>query len=582
MSKPTTLPLSSKAASIWILGLFVATLALTQQFPSQQRGLAAETAYQIGVVDNVNLFNGGLTVQIPLGPTYPVSPNLSFGLTASYSSNGWDYEDEMCNANGELIFYDRSVESKHTNAGFGWRVILGKIVTNTPFDTGITYISADGGEHGFYDELHPGTGSTGNVWYTNDSTYLRLRYRTAGACTASPGGSSDCYQIEFPNGTRHEFHDFGTGTAEEPEWLLTQMTDRFAANHFVRIDYSTANQWRISDSHGRSHTVRFAGGRVDTVEVERFDTSAKAVYDFVTEPRTIGVRNLPFTPGCDGGLPPTSVSVPMLTQLTLPDGSAYTMDYLSSWNPPDLLSGGLSSMRLPTGGGFEWTYIDVNFVSQGPELFGEFVGTSFGVATKEIFTVAGDASTREGGWTYTYTRDMNGTPSDPPVPCFHTVTVTDPLDHTTVNYFDSASSGFSRWQYGLPFRRCDGDGNDVSGSPPYLSQEIYDGDVAEGTKLRSIYVVYDSDGRDAGFQQEKNHRLRLRRTVYHDDGDRFKQIEFSDFDGLGHYRNTLTTGNFEGSESRSSRTVYNEDNRTLDIDPETTIRGFWARSTNAP
>lgn len=85
---------------LWILPLLAALLATSgaqpasaQQVPNQQRGLSADTAYQVGDIDFVNLFNGGLTLRIPLGQTYPVGPNLSYGLSLSYSSNGWDYEE---------------------------------------------------------------------------------------------------------------------------------------------------------------------------------------------------------------------------------------------------------------------------------------------------------------------------------------------------------------------------------------------------------------------------------------------------------------------------------------------------------
>ncbi len=130
---------------------WIATLALTaasvtaQQYPSQQRGLSADTAYQVGAIDQVNLFNGGLTLRIPLGPSYPVGPNLTFGLSLSYSSVGWDYEEDVgCIDDGTLHRYVLPFESPHTNAGFGWRLVLGKIVNaeNSPAD--LKYVSGDG------------------------------------------------------------------------------------------------------------------------------------------------------------------------------------------------------------------------------------------------------------------------------------------------------------------------------------------------------------------------------------------------------------------------------------------------------
>ena len=54
---------------------------------------------------------------------------------------------------------------------------------------------------------------------------------------------------------------------------------------------------------------------------------------------------------------------------------------------------------------------------------------------------------------------------------------------------------------------------------------------------------------------------------------RFKQTELSDFDSLGQYRQTLATGNFSGSESRTVETIYNPGSGTLVIDPETSTAG---------
>ncbi|MCP3937680.1 MAG: RHS repeat protein, partial [Actinomycetia bacterium] len=542
-----------------------------QQYPSQQRGLSADTAYQVGVIDNVNLFNGGLTLQIPIGPTYPVGPNLSFSLSLSYSSVGWDYEEDVeCfdPVGGMQHNYDLPIESPHSNAGFGWRIVLGKIVDADTTLGALKYISGDGGEHGFYEELHPGypaAGSQPGTTFTNDSTYLRMRYYSAaaGVCTTVTGGSADCRQIEFPNGTIHEFHDFSAVPAE-PEWLVTRMMDRFDHANWVAIDYSTEDQWQISDSHGRSHTVAFSGGRISQVQLEGFDAETPE-YTVTQVPTTLDRHQYLFQPPC---AEPDTITAPLLTQLTLPDGTAYKMSYITT-SVGTNLSGGIERLRLPTGGEFAWSYTAIDFVSQDPQLNGpDFARTAYGVDTKEIFTTFDDAGSKIGEWSYDYVSVGNpSAPGDPPiVPCFHTTTVTDPLGNTTVHYFDSAD--VSPWQYGLPFRRCD----DVGGllTDPFPSQEIYEGDPDSGTKLRTIFVEYGSDGVLGGLHQEKNHRLTLRKTVYHDaDMDRQKQVAFSDFDGLGHFRTAVTTGDFAGTESRTVEIDYNPDNMTLVVDPDT-------------
>ena len=555
----------------------LATMALlaasgsAQQYPSQQRGLSADTAYQTGAIDNVNLFNGAMTLQIPIGPTYPVGPNLSFRLSLSYSSVGWDYqEDVMCfdPKKGMMHTYILPIESPHANAGFGWRLVLGKIVDAETTAGALKYISSDGGEHGFYDDLHPDYPNPpqANTTFSHDSTYLRMRYYPSGSmtCTAAPGGSLDCRQIELPDGTIHEFHDFST-VPGEPEWLVTRMMDRFDTANWVAIDYSTANEWNISDSHGRAHKVLFSGGRVSQIRLAAFNTATPATYTLTQTVATLDRLQYLDRPPCAD--PPT-ITAPLLTQLTLPDGSAYAMSYLTS-TLGDRLSGGIDSLRLPTGGELAWSYEPIDFISQDPQENGpDYVRTAYGVDVKEMFTTFDLPSSKIGEWSYDYVSIGNpSAPGDPMiVPCFHTTTVTDPLGNTTVHYFDSAD--VSPWQYGLPFRRCDDQGNFVTA--PYPSQEIYQGDPATGTKLRSVFVEYGSDGVLGGLHQEKNHRLTLRKVVYHDaDTDREKQVAYSDFDGLGHFRTMVATGDFVAGDSRTMTTEYNSANGELVVDPDT-------------
>jgi len=152
------------------------------------------------------------------------------------------------------------------------------------------------------------------------------------------------------------------------------------------------------------------------------------------------------------------------------------------------------------------------------------------------------------------------------VSCSHKTTVRDPHGNETVNYFASSDSRHL-WSYGLPFTRCGSGVYDPAG--PFLSQEIYEGTAATGTKLRSIYVEYGSDGPGGGEQQEKNHRLRYRKVVYHDDGDRFREVELSDFDGLGNFRQAVVRADFSMADDRTQRTEYNPSRGTLVIDPET-------------
>ena len=81
---------------LFLFTLLLALPAAAQQFPAQQRGLSADTAYQAGEIDQVNLFNGNLSLSLPLGQPYPVGPSFSLGFSLRYNSTVWDYDEAEC------------------------------------------------------------------------------------------------------------------------------------------------------------------------------------------------------------------------------------------------------------------------------------------------------------------------------------------------------------------------------------------------------------------------------------------------------------------------------------------------------
>jgi hypothetical protein len=160
-----------------------------------------------------------------------------------------------------------------------------------------------------------------------------------------------------------------------------------------------------------------------------------------------------------------------------------------------------------------------------------------------------------GRWLYEQKGEGDRPPSQPPVGLagedpawFDEVTtwVTDPLGHQTVHYFPSKGK-LSR---GLPFTPFL---TDASGTR-FLSREIFDGPAATAPRLRSEYVRYEADEPP---KFTENPRRVSQRTVYHDDGDRFADLDLTDFDGLGHYRRSTTGGNFPSGNVRTTFTAFN-------------------------
>ena len=55
--------------------------AAADPHPNTQGGVDVAQGLQLGDVDSVNLFNGALTVAVPIGIRFPVNGNFSYQLT---------------------------------------------------------------------------------------------------------------------------------------------------------------------------------------------------------------------------------------------------------------------------------------------------------------------------------------------------------------------------------------------------------------------------------------------------------------------------------------------------------------------
>src|SRR6185295_3338102 len=150
-----------------------------------------------------------------------------------------------------------------------------------------------------------------------------------------------------------------------------------------------------------------------------------------------------------------------------------------------------------------------------------------------------------------------------------TTTVRTPAGDETVFHFVATGNA---WDYGLPYSPIEPKSDGLS-----LSEEIYKGLVTDGNKVRSVYTRYEADpvitaGYNYGDLRDANRRMAARKTVYHDDGGTFTRVDYSNYDGLGHYRNQVTSGNFFPANittSRTSSTDYNPRRGRYDFNPDT-------------
>lgn len=497
------------------------------------------------------------------------------------------------------------------------------------------YVSPDGAEHSFYVRLHEsdapeagdGDPRTDTVTYTRDGSYLRMR-------------TLDGVErlIEFPDGQVHHFRDYGP--AGRPDWRLTKMRDQFT-NYvnvaYVDVDADGRDDWQLTDSVGRVQTVFFSKPTADyqpvvtKVELTAFDPTpgdagdnAPAAYNFGYDVRQI-YRAAPHVP--DYPAYPQQITVPFLTSVWLPDGSKYDMPLQPSnpaFSPSYDLDGSQSALKsrgiirgltLPTGGRVEWEY-------KGPEIpttdaegnrlwYGYPIASSaraykrasVGVRRRKVIE---GASTHY--WTYDPKPERQLTTADDP-DCYTTTTdpkcaprefvnkVTTPEGHYTLHYFSfyplpgygHAGRSLTDWHiadYGLPVTKYpEKTINDAKGQPLFLSEQVFEKVGTAYNLVRSHYRRYETDtvpvNDGYGSVVETNRRLVAERTVYHDDdGDgavKFAETQYSQFDGLGHYRRVETFGNFnidaagnpKPDNQRVGRTNYNPARGTYLINPAT-------------
>lgn len=533
--------------------LLPVSLAMAQQHPNDATGFSPGRTYDMGDVDSVNLFNGNLGVRVPLGQRYPVGPGLDFGLTLVYTSAPWDFDGLVDPVDPSVEWTQASV--KPTTAGLGWDLNLGRIVPlrhGEPIDDSpiyMTYESPDGGVHRFYSTLHPdgSVPSPGEVGYTRDGTYLRLRSVNGG------------FELDFPNGNVHEFDASGR---------LTWMRGIDPSN-YVSICYESCNQppavpgWLITDSQGRRHEVHFANGLVQTVKLEKFG-GGFAVYQLSYAQDQLINRPCPANYAGD-----KTVTVDFLTSVLQPDGS--------SWQPGDGAVSGyetqhpwgsgvgcsygglMKRLRLPTRGKVEWAYQLYHFPNDTKR---SYFNTSPGVATRTL--VDRDGSTL-GTWTYlTDLNQMPGTSAEESEELVNTVRA--PNGDETKHYFSVyprtvESNGWRLGDYGLPFTR------QFSSNQKFLSTQAYE-KVPSGALVlrRSTYVSYDIDegtvivlgNNDREDLTNRNRRLKDTRTVYHEEGGgtSAREVSFSGWDGFGHFETEAVSGTFPSGGSRTITVDY--------------------------
>lgn len=578
-------------AALLLVATLAAVSALAQTHPNLEKGFAADKMYQFGDVDHVNLFNGNLTLTVPLGAASPVAGKISIAPVLVYNSKLWDSNTVMDYSVPEQQKLVKTPTST-SNTGLGWQLSFGRLLEGSTTGGGLradhdgdilttngfTYWSPDGGDHHFDASLHGEVDSADQHQYTHDGTYLRLTKVEA---------EQLCY-VESPDGIVREFSSWTDGS--RLRWRITKIRD--ALGNYLTFDYSTALQWTITDQFGRQTYVHFVA--VSDGQVYSSTPAYQTYIDYVDVPAPATgeppiVRraryNFSYTfkwvdngycmsdgPSVKSG--PYQYKLPILDAVTLPDGSGWQFTYNTAGDTANDASRGtcfggvLLSATLPTRGVMSWTFAEYTLPTNACEV--DAVAYSAGVGTRRLLD---PVKGTDGTWIYDQSLSLEpprtwtcpGTVPRSSVPDYQpaeqsTTTVTDPAGNVTKNYFSvwpgltplqgNGPSGTTyKDDFGLPYTKK----SSLNGK--YLSTES--GDSAH---LRKTYVKYERDASSAGVSAlDTNRRLVGTATSYADDASTVVSTDYSDFDGVGHYRQETVSETSTGTAvgQRTTITDYN-------------------------
>jgi len=348
----------------------IPAVALANSHPNLERGLVPESMMRMTGPDAINLFNGNLSISVPLSQTYPVSDTLSYSFALRYNSNVWDFLERWDPSDGVNLV--QAHPAFFSNAGLGWSVSFGDLLPpGDPFFTGNpafawVYLAPDGSRHRFYSSLHEAEAPRGGL-YTRDGSYLRLSF-----VGFDVDENPNKIEIEMPSGNVHTFE-----LGAYDRWRLTRIEDRFG--NFVSIHYSYPLKkegmiWTITDStnpdleNPRTHRLDFLRYditslvpryRLTKMSLAAFDDS-QACYNFEYAEETI-----PRSYKHEDGVMGYYVTVPLLQGVTFPDGTTDSCGFggCSGCSTTDFTynltgdpAGLVETMRLPTGGVIDWQY----------------------------------------------------------------------------------------------------------------------------------------------------------------------------------------------------------------------------------
>ena len=344
---------------IFLISIALVAPSLFAQQPSETLpGFRSPATYDSSQIDNIDLYGGDIGVRVPLGPTYPLGPNFSWGLTAYATDKIWNFIDDDCGTGAQ-----RALIHGLPTLGAGWTLELGHI--ENAVVGGGTYISSDGGRH-------VGTPSS-------DGSRLRIRCQTTTSCTVeTPDGIiytfAHAYTIPRPTlGSSVDFNYVEPEVAAPQQVGLTSIANHFGKT-LLSVAYSAMVPWEVSTitlepGTSQARTITYTYGTVTVSGVTWQVLSQLQLPSAAggSHPLTIGfsydttaITRNDFDNLQNGGctiISGPAANVPTLLTISYADGSTVLQSYAFTYqHTGDDVDGILNHIVLPTGGTIDYSY----------------------------------------------------------------------------------------------------------------------------------------------------------------------------------------------------------------------------------
>lgn len=512
-----------------------------ERHPNNWRGETSSMHEFPDAPDRIDLFNGNLSIRLPLGIQYPVTEDLKYQFALHYSSAVWDRQPV-----GDAV---RLTPSQLFNAGLGWYVGFGEVLApNTkknPTGTWI-FVDPDGASHVFYSTIRPGAAESDpedRIRYTRDGSALRLRIvDSTSVVVDGEGGLSRHYAITGGEWRLTAVRNaYGAGiTVSWPSSTVQEFSDGYRVQRMVYTSDLTGTYDRLV-----SHMELSSYGGTPAVYAFTYSSTAVTVPSFDTDETT-----------------PATVQVPVLTAVSQPNETNYRMWYVGATDTNR--SRLLARLDLPTGGRIHWSYAPWTFALPGcsglaaiPQGgLGPLQDWNVGVVSRTARNADGVKVT--GAWSWS--TNVRGAVVAQPA-CTDLLTretaVTTPRGDKHVHYFNVTTNS-TLWQsrrYAFPLSYEKAEyvvGTAAATQQVYPSRRDFDCEPnGTCTPVREHWqsVLQDSHYQSNAYQHYDSHRRVVgERTRYLDDvvdGAAVVADVLRDrWDGLGTFRRTETGGTF--------------------------------------